>query len=499
MRDRSRAHPSQPIVVWFRDDQRLTDNPALTHAASSGHAVVCVYVHDPAPRHGRPLGAAARWWLHESLRELDGSLRSLGGGLVFLRGNEQETILAFAQAIDAIEVCWNRRYSPAQRQTDAAIKSALEARAVAVSTFNGHLLREPWKVTRRDGEPFQVFGAYWRTARQDISPAPPLPSPDALRFHRTPDSACANAVSLADLKLQPHAPDWAAGLRQTWRCGESGAQQRLRHFLDGEFDGYATHRDEMARDATSKMSPYLRFGNISARQVWYAALAAAQAQSISSEHLRKFQDELGWREFSYHLLYHCPALHEVNFRRQFDAMPWRADRHALRAWQRGETGYPLVDAGMRELWQTGWMHNRARMVAASFLVKHLLIDWRDGESWFWDTLVDADEANNPAGWQWVAGSGADAAPYFRIFNPILQGQKFDPQGEYVRRWLPELDRLPAASIHAPWQAAPGQLAAASVRLGDTYPQPIVAHQEARIRALEAFETLRGQRGEQGDR
>jgi len=490
MTDRRQPRPNQPVVVWFRDDQRLADNPALAHAASSGHPVVCVYIHDPEPPQGRALGAAARWWLHESLRELDRALRSLGGGLVMLRGEEQETLLAFAAAIDAVEVCWNRRYALAQRQTDASIKSALEARAVSVSTFNGHLLREPWNVATRDGEPFQVFSAYWRAARQDIAPAPPAPAPDALAFFRMPESARAHAVDLDDLKLQPEAPDWAAGLRETWKCGESGAQERLRYFLNDELNGYATSRDAMARDATSKMSPYLRFGNLSVRQIWYASLAAAQAESIPGEHLRKFQDELGWREFSYHLLYHFPPLHQVNFRQQFDAMPWRADRQVLRAWQRGKTGYPLVDAGMRQLWRTGWMHNRARMVTASFLVKHLLIDWREGESWFWDTLVDADEANNPAGWQWVAGSGADAAPYFRIFNPVLQGQKFDPEGDYVRCWLPELSRLPTASIHAPWQAPAEQLAGASVRLGDTYPAPIVAHQHARIRALEAFETLR---------
>lgn len=491
MTARRQPLPNRPIVVWLRDDHRLADNPALAHAASSGHPVVCVYVYDPEPLQGRPLGAAARWWLHESLRELD---RSLGGGLLLLRGAEQEAILKLATAIDPIAVYWNRRYSLAQRQTDTSIKTALEARAVSVSTFNGHLLREPWEVSTRDGKPFQMFSAYWRAAREDIAPELPRPSPGALRFFCLPESARTHAVTLAALKLQPDTPDWAAGLRETWQCGESGAQERLRQFVSEELDGYATNRDVMARDATSKLSPYLRFGNLSVRQVWHAALEASQTQPISSEHLRKFQGELGWREFSYHLLYHLPPMHQMNFRRQFDAMPWRTDRQALRAWQCGRTGYPLVDAGMRQLWHTGWMHNRARMVTASFLVKHLLIDWREGESWFWDTLVDADEANNPAGWQWVAGSGADAAPYFRIFNPVLQGEKFDSQGEYVRCWLPELRRLPAASIHAPWQAAPDRLAAASVRLGGTYPLPVVAHQQARMRALEAFETLRGERG-----
>lgn len=481
----------RPIIVWFRDDQRLTDNPALSCAAASGHPVVCVYIYDPKPQNGRPLGAAARWWLHESLRELDAGLRALGASLVLLTGGEQEVIEAFASAIDAIEVCWNRRYSVAQRHTDASIKSALQAQGISVTTFNGHLLREPWKVVTRKGEPFQVFGAYWRAARDAFSPAPPQCAPEGLQAYALPEHSRSFAVDLADLRLQPHAPDWAIGLRETWACGEHAAQRQLHHFVSHLLNGYATNRDALAQSGTSRLSPYLRFGNVSARQVWYAALTAAQTESISGDDLRAFQDELGWREFSYYLLYHCAPLHEVNFRRQFDSMPWRTDESALRAWQRGQTGYPLVDAGMRELWRTGWMHNRARMVVASFLVKHLLIDWREGEAWFWDTLVDADEANNPASWQWVAGSGADAAPYFRIFNPVLQGQKFDPRGGYVRRWVPELGRLADKAIHSPWLAPSFELEAASIRLGKDYPMPLVSHPEARIRALDAFATLRG--------
>lgn len=491
MTEREQLPVRRPIVVWFRDDQRLTDNPALSYAASSGHPVACVYVYDPKPQNGRPLGAAARWWLHESLRELHAGLASLGAGLVLLTGAQSEVIEAFASTVNAIEVCWNQRYAAAQRHTDASIKSALEAQGISVRTFNGHLLREPWKVLTRKGEPFEVFGAYWRSARDAFSPAPPEPAPDALQAYPLREHDDTFAVDLADLRLQPDAPDWAAGLRATWTCGENAGQRQLHHFLHDLFDGYATKRDALAQGGTSRLSPYLRFGNLSARQVWYAALTAAQTESIPSEHLRAFQDELGWREFSYYLLYHCAPLHEVNFRRQFDKMPWRVDRQALGAWQRGQTGYPLVDAGMRELWHTGWMHNRARMVVASFLVKHLLIDWREGESWFWDTLVDADEANNPASWQWVAGSGADAAPYFRIFNPVLQGQKFDPHGDYVRRWVPELERLSDQAIHAPWLAPSRELEAASIQLGKHYPLPLVSHPEARMRALDAFGTSRG--------
>ena len=499
----SHPHSRPPVIVWFRDDQRLADNPALEHATATGHPVVCVYAYDPDPCQTRLPGAAARWWLHESLRELEAALASLGGGLTLLLGPERQVVDAFAAEIGAIKVCWNRRYSAAQRETDAAIKSALKERGIAVSTFNGHLLREPWTVATRDARPFQVFSAYWRAARREYSPEPPRPAPGRIDFFPVPESATARVKDLTALALQPSAPDWAAGLRETWQCGEQAGQRQLQAFLARAPAGYAGGRDIPAMHATSRLSPYLRFGNLSVRQIWYEALSAAQGDGhtgnprgapLTNANMDKFLDELGWREFSYYLLYHFAPLHQVNFKRQFDAMPWRADPEALRAWQRGETGYPFVDAGMRELWHTGWMHNRVRMVAASFLVKHLLIDWREGEAWFWDTLVDADEASNPASWQWVAGSGADAAPYFRIFNPVLQGQKFDPQGDYVRRWVPELARLPGASIHAPWLAPSAQLAAASVRLGRDYPLPVVSHQQARMRALEAMEGLRTNTG-----
>ncbi|RAA05101.1 deoxyribodipyrimidine photo-lyase, partial [Ralstonia pseudosolanacearum] len=422
--------------------------------------------------------------------------------LIVLRGPERRMLEAFAMEIGAIKVCWNRRYSATQRETDTAIKSALKERGISVLTFNGHLLREPWTVATRDGRPFQVFSAYWRAARHEYSPEASRPAPPRIEFFPVPKSVAARVKDLSALALQPCAPDWAGGLRETWQCGEQAGQRQLEAFLAGALPGYANGRDIPAMQVTSRLSPYLRFGNLSVRQVWCAALSAARAgcrtgnsrtASIAGASVGKFLDELGWREFSYYLLYHFASLHQVNFKRQFDAMPWRADAGELSAWQRGKTGYPLVDAGMRELWHTGWMHNRVRMVTASFLVKHLLIDWREGEAWFWDTLVDADEASNPASWQWVAGSGADAVPYFRIFNPVLQGQKFDPQGDYVRRWVRELARLPGATIHAPWLAQPAQLVSASVRLGHDYPLPVVPHQDARVRALKAVEGL-GERG-----
>ncbi|ABX19512.1 DNA photolyase family protein [Burkholderia multivorans] len=496
-------YESRPVVVWFRDDQRLGDNPALCHAVASGHPVVCVYVHDPAPSIRRPMGGAQRWWLHESLGKLDDALSALGGSLIVLRGDEHEAIRDFAVGIGAAKVVWNRRYSKAHTGTDASIKQDLVGRGIAVSTFNGHLLHEPWTVLTREGLPYQVFSAYWRAAcRDDLSPPPPLPAPSRIAFFPVPHNVTPHVCTLRALGLQPTAPDWASGLRLTWRCGEEAARQRLDAFLEHSLRDYADMRDLPAAHATSRLSPYLRFGNISVRQVWYAASSAASAMQRTrkadlgdpqSGPLNKFLSEIGWREFSYHLLYHFPPLHQVNFRRQFDSMPWRDDPNALRKWQTGHTGYPLVDAGMRELWHTGWMHNRVRMVVASFLSKHLLIDWREGEAWFWDTLVDADEASNPASWQWVSGSGADAAPYFRIFNPVLQGQKFDPQGEYTRHWVPELSKMSAEKIHAPWTASAEQLHDACVSLGRTYPFPIVDHQAARTRALESVKRVDSQK------
>ncbi|VWC59494.1 deoxyribodipyrimidine photo-lyase type I [Burkholderia contaminans] len=492
-------YESRPVIVWFRDDQRLSDNPALSHAVSTGHPVVCVYVYDPAPKLGRAMGGAQKWWLHESLKKLDGSLSALGGSLLVLRGNEHEAIRSLAVETQAAMVFWNRRYSKAQTEMDASIKKDLIGRGIDVSTFNGHLLREPWTVATREGLPFQVFSAYWRAARRDnFFPPCPLSAPARITFFPVSRNVSAHVSTLPELALQPSTPDWAEGLRATWRCGEEAAGHQLEAFIEHSFSDYAGARDFPATRATSRLSPYLRFGNISARQVWYATLSAVDAMrsrrvvridDAKNESLNKFFSELGWREFSYYLLYHCKPLHQVNFRRQFDAMPWRIDAKALRAWQRGETGYPLVDAGMRELWHTGWMHNRVRMVTASFLTKHLLIDWREGEAWFWDTLVDADEASNPAGWQWVSGSGADAAPYFRIFNPVLQGEKFDSSGEYTRRWVPELSALPAKTLHSPWTASAEALQEASIALGATYPFPIVDHQDARARALSSVDIL----------
>ncbi|MBI1649298.1 FAD-binding domain-containing protein [Hyphomicrobium sulfonivorans] len=486
-RDHDGGDCVDPVIVWFRDDLRLADNPALHAAAQSGRPLICLFVYqtDDAIR---PLGGAARWWLHGSLLELDRALRAMGGELLLFSGSAAELIPHLAGVFQAHSVFWNRRYGAAERKVDEGIKSKLKASGIEAKSFNGHLLYEPWTVATKSNAPFRVFSAFWRAALATGEPGSPLPTPSRPDFSSGLNASGVGTTKLTDLRLEPRAPDWAKGLRANWQHGEAGAQKRLDEFLDEGFSSYAVARDRPDRSATSRLSPYLRFGNISVRQVWHAVADHAIQSGSAGRAFEKFQSELGWREFSYHLLYHNPDMAERNLQPKFDNMPWRDDRDALKAWQRGMTGYPLVDAGMRELWATGWMHNRVRMVVASFLIKDLLIDWRNGEAWFWDTLVDADAANNAASWQWVAGSGADAAPFFRIFNPVLQGEKFDPDGAYVRRWVPELAKLPNSIIHRPWEAAKKDLLGMDSP-GVNYPARIVDHRLARERALAAFRSL----------
>ncbi len=494
----SRSSQAAPAIVWFRDDLRLADHPALAHAAASGAPLICVWIHDPDAAGERPEGGAARWWRHVSLAALETSLHERGGKLLLLEGDEAKTIEWLVEESGAQAVYWNRRYGAAQRESDGALKAGLRERGLSVETFNAHLLNEPWTVLNQSGGPFQVYSAYWRACLRKGDPAPPEGEPDSMIFQRLPARLTQRASKLDDFGFAPRKPDWAGGLRETWPAGEEAALARLRAFLHDDLDAYGEERDEPAGASTSHLSPYLAIGAISPRQVWAALKAAQHAHGRGSARrassAEKFASELGWREFCHYQRFHYPDLAARNLRPAFDAMPWLKDRKGLRAWQRGLTGYPLVDAGMRELWRTGFMHNRVRMVVASFLAKHLLLDWREGEAWFWDTLVDADPASNPANWQWVAGSGVDAAPYFRIFNPVLQGRKFDPRGVYVRQWVPELANLPDKFVHEPWKASAQQLAAAGVRLGKDYPEPVVEHDLARKRALEAFAQTGRQRG-----
>jgi deoxyribodipyrimidine photo-lyase len=478
---------ASPCIVWFRDDLRLSDHPALHAAAATGRPVICLYVFDdtPSARTARPLGGAARWWLAQSLRALQQSLDALGCQLVLRKGAAATIIADLTRETQADAVFWNGIAQAPHLDIAEDIARTLQENGVAAQRFPGDLLVDPGHIRNKEGRGLRVFTPFWRRLQSLGDPPKPLPAPKALRGG--PQVA---SEALESWGLEPTQPDWAQGLRETWQPGEASAQSRLHDFLQGAVAGYATQRDRPDRPGTSALSPHLRFGELSPRQVWHAARFAAAERPALSGDIDKFLSELGWREFCRHLLFDLPDLSQRNLQPAFDAFPWRRDDEALRRWQRGQTGYPIVDAGMRELWHTGVMHNRVRMVAASFLVKHLLIDWRCGERWFWDTLVDADPGSNPANWQWVAGCGADAAPYFRVFNPILQGEKFDPDGSYVRQWLPELARLPASLIHQPWTATPLELEAAGIQAGKSYPAPIVDHSQARKRALDAYGKIR---------
>ncbi|MBN8981687.1 MAG: deoxyribodipyrimidine photo-lyase [Rhizobiales bacterium] len=484
------AAKSAPVIVWFRTDLRLSDHVALHAASESGAPIVCVFILDEdsaalKPPRARPLGGASKWWLAQSLRALDASLKKLGQTLVLRLGASADVLAKLAKETDAASVYCIGIEIASERKLEADVSSALEKVGIELNVFPSDLLVPPSRVRNAEGRGMRVFTLFWKRVLSTGDPSKPLPAPKKL--------APGPKIKSDDLKswnLEPTKPDWAGGLRETWTPGEAAAQERLKHFLDHDIKSYATDRDRPDRDGTSRLSPHLRFGEISPRQIWYAAnFASARKPAIQSD-VVKFMSEVGWREFSRHLLHDHPNLAEKNLQGSFDEFPWKRDAKALRAWQRGLTGYPIVDAGMRELWHTGIMHNRVRMVVASFLVKHLLIDWRDGEKWFWDTLVDADPGSNPASWQWVAGSGADAAPYFRVFNPILQGEKFDPDGAYVSKWIPELAKLPPKYVHQPWEATPMELAAAGVTLGKNYPEPIVDHKMGRERALAAYKKTR---------
>ncbi|GAA3640433.1 deoxyribodipyrimidine photo-lyase [Microbacterium awajiense] len=424
-----------PSIVWFRDDLRIADNPALRAALDRGEPVISLYVLDAESDGVRPLGGAARWWLHHSLASLDARLRERGSLLILRRGPAERVVAETVRDAAAGAVLWNRRYGEAERAVDTALKAGLREDGVEVESFAASVLFEPWTVRTGVGDHYSVFTPFWKACLALPAPRAPLPEP-----REVPGPARAPATDdLDEWSLLPTDPDWAEGLRETWEPGEPAARRRLRAFLDDDLGSYDAARDEPAAGATSLLSPRLRWGEISPYTVWHETVDAARSgRHAASAH--RFLSELGWREFAWHTLFHFPALADKNLKPEFDAFPWpRLRPTMLEAWQRGRTGIPLVDAGMRELWRTGYMHNRVRMVVASFLIKNLMIDWRRGEEWFWDTLVDADTANNPFNWQWVAGSGADAAPYFRIFNPELQAAKFDPDGRYVARWAPDAD------------------------------------------------------------
>ena len=478
---------SPVTLVWLRRDLRVDDQTALLAAAQRG-AVVPVFIWAPEEDGDWPPGAASRWWLHGSLAALGRDLKRRGSRLIIRRGPSESALRALVKETGASAVYWNRSYEPAAESRDARVESALRASGVAAAGFADSLLFEPLEMLNKQGRPYRIFTPFYRACLAMPSPERPRVAPrDLPSPRRWPKS-----LKLDELKLRPRI-DWAAGLRAAWSPGAAGAIERFDKFLEQGLARYAEGRDQPGIDGVSRLSPHLHFGEISPRRVWHVVgefLATRQGRRprAASE---AFLRQLLWREFAAHQLFHFSAMPTEPLAAGFARFPWRNDPRALRAWQRGLTGYPLVDAGMRELWTTGWMHNRVRMIVGSFLVKHLLLPWQAGARWFWDTLVDADLANNAFGWQWVAGCGADAAPYFRVFNPIAQGRRFDADGRYVRRWIPELSKLPNEWIHEPWAAPPETLARAGVELDRNYPRPIVEHSAARARALAAFAAMRG--------
>ncbi len=471
----------RPTIVWFRQDLRLSDNPALVAAAELGTPILPIYILDDENAGDWKMGGASRWWLHQSLESLN---KSLDGQLRLLRGDAAKLLPAIVDQVNATQVVWNRCYEPWRIARDRRIMAKLREGDVSVRSHNGSLLFEPQSITKADGTPYKVFTPFYRNGclSPEHEPRPTVASPSALEF------ADANiGIPLAKLELLSKVA-WYRQMAEQWSPGEKGARARLQDFLEIGIRNYKEGRNRPDKAFCSRLSPHLHFGEISPHQVWNATEPLQDQPGLHAE-VDHFRSELGWREFSHYLLYHWPQLPEDNLQKKFDRFPWREDAAALRTWQRGETGYPIVDAGMRELWRTGFMHNRVRMIVASFLVKNLLLHWHHGEAWFWDTLVDADLANNSASWQWVSGSGADAAPYFRIFNPVLQGQKFDPEGDYVRMYVPELAGLPKKYIHNPWEAPASMLQEAGVSIGENYPRPVVDRADSRDRALAAFKSI----------
>ncbi len=464
----------------------MADNPALAASVKRG-PVIPVFIWAPEEEGSWPPGGASRWWLHNSLAALDAALRRKHSRLILRQGSTLKNLQELIRTTGARAVYWNRLYQPAARARDAHIQETLRQMGCEAESFNSALLFEPWQIMTQSGGPYQVFTPFWRACLKMPEPVAPLREPRTLSSPRV----WPRSVPLVSLRLEPRM-DWTGGIRATWQPGESGARKQLRRFVRAGISDYDHGRNLPSLEGTSRLSPFLHFGEISPRQIWHAAQTALARRTGGEEQkgYMTFLREIGWREFAYHLLYHFPNTPERPLRRKFERLEWLRDAKALKAWQRGRTGFPIVDAGMRELWATGWMHNRVRMIVASFLAKDLLLPWQLGARWFWDTLVDADLANNTLGWQWTAGCGADAAPFFRVFHPVRQGEKFDPAGNYIRRWVPELGKLPAQWIHKPWEAPQEVLEAAQVARGTPYQRPIVDHAKARARALAAFAGIR---------
>lgn len=476
-------HPSKTAIMWFRQDLRLYDNPALLKAVAIGQ-VLPIYILDDINPQNWSMGSASRVWLHDSLKALD---KTLGGHLKLFVGDAKSVIDNLVTEHDIDAVYWNRCYEPWRIKRDTKIKAQLTTREIETQTFNASLLWEPWTVLKNDDTPYKVFTPFYRNGcLKKPEPRAPFKSPPEISFFEC-KKQCAGSLKIEELKLFD-SQSWQNKIQREWRIGELAAQQQLDSFCDDSLSQYQAGRDFPSLQATSKLSPHLHFGEISPHQIWHRmTLEKAQMMQNDADH---FLREVAWREFSYYQLYHFPQLPDEVFNPKFKHFKWLEGSESFNLWTRGQTGYPIVDAGMRELWQTGIMHNRVRMIVASFLIKNQLLHWQKGERWFWDCLVDADLASNSASWQWCAGSGADAAPYFRIFNPVLQSQKFDPEGEYLMRYCPELASLPPKLRHAPWLAKPEALELANIVLGVDYPLPMLDLKITRQRALDAFKSLR---------
>lgn len=475
----------QPVIVWFRKDLRLDDNGALSQACETGQPVICLYIREPAADATGPLGGAQEWWLHHSLVAFAEALSSKGAKLILRSGKATAVIAELAKEANASVLFYNRLYE--RDALDQDIITELKSSGLEIKRFRGQLLHDPEKMKTGSGGAYRVYTPFWRALERDGEPREPIAAPHAIPS----PSLSLNTDAVSDWNLLPVKPDWAAEFSKIWQPGEAGAHKRLKDFLKKPINTYKADRDLPGlENATSMLSPHLAFGEISPARVWQETKGQQ-----ANEDLIHFRKELVWREFSYHLLVEFPKLATRNWNDKFNAFPWHYSETQFEAWKRGMTGYPIVDAGMRQLWRHGYMHNRVRMITASFLIKDLMIDWRKGEEWFRDTLVDADPASNASNWQWVAGSGADASPFFRVFNPILQGEKFDPEGEYVCRFVPELRKLPKKYIHRPFEAPQEVLSQAGITLGETYPKPVVNHSQARDKALAAYAQVTGKSAE----
>lgn len=475
------------MIVWLRRDLRLKDNPALNAAIATGSPVALVFIWAPEEEQPWEPGGASQWWLHHSLKSLDADvIEQVGTGLTVIHAADSlNALMECARGLNASAVYWNRRYEPHIIERDQRIKKALREEGLEVKSYNGALLFEPHEVQNKSGSPFKVFTPFWKHCLTREFVAPQSKSiQELVQWEKS--------IAIESLHLTPTL-SWADPFPEYWTPGETAAHQNLKRFLKEAVDNYSEDRNRPDHSGTSRLSPYLAFGEISPRQIVDGLVRSLKTSSPSKlpKDAAIYLSEVGWREFAYHLIYHFSHTTTEPLRPEFADFPWEDNEEDLRAWQKGMTGYPIVDAGMRELWTTGWMHNRVRMIVASFLIKDLRIHWLEGAKWFWDTLVDADLASNTMGWQWTAGSGADAAPYFRIFNPVSQGERFDPEGDYVRKWVPELRKLPANCIHQPWTAKDWELSRSDVKLGETYPERIVHHDTARKIALDAYQKIKG--------